>query len=241
MLFHLQPDDEPMNIAIINLSSPDTDFDRYGSAGAIIIKWLAPHFPEATLTEVYVANGVALPSAQDYDGFIISGSEKGVYDPTDWMEPVKRLLVTLRDEKIPVFGICFGHQIMAEAFGGSARKADKGFVVGAVEYTRGEQKFPAHAMHRDQVFDIPPGATVTATSPYCPVAALDYDFPAQSVQFHPEFRKPLVSAAINLFTGDLLTEQEAIVSKDSIADTDVDINLYANQVADFFKKTLRPS
>lgn len=227
-----------MKIAIINLSSPDKDFDQHGSAGVLINSWLAPHFPDATLTEVYVADGVPLPSTQDFDGYILSGSEKGVYDPVDWMEPLKLFLVTLREKNIPVFGICFGHQIMAEAFGGSARMADKGFVVGAREYIQGQQKFLAHAMHRDQVFDIPPGAKVTATSTYCPVAALDYDFPAQSVQFHPEFQKPLVADAINIFTGNLLTAEEAAASKDSIAETNVESNLYAMQVVTFFRDAL---
>lgn len=230
-----------MKIATINLASPDPDFDKHGSAGLLINQWLSPHFPEATLVEVYVANGVPLPTAHDYDGYIISGSEKGVYDPVDWMEPLKQFLITLRKKNIPVFGICFGHQIMAEAFGGSAREADKGFVVGACKYTQGNQIFAAHAMHRDQVFDVPPGATVTATASYCPVAALNYDFPAQSVQFHPEFQKPLVADAINIFTGNLLTKEQATASKESIAKTDVESDLYAIQVVSFFKEALHPT
>lgn len=230
-----------MKIAIINLSSRDKEFDQYGTAGELIIRWLAPNFPDAKLIEVYVANGVSLPSPQDYDGYILSGSEKGVYDPVYWIEPLKLFLINLRDKNIPVFGICFGHQIMADTFGGSACMADKGFVVGAREYRQGQHRFSAYAMHRDQVVDVPPGATVTATSPYCPVAALDYDFPAQSVQFHPEFKKPLVAGAINLFTGNLLTAEEASESKESIADKDVAPDLYAMQVVDFFKKTLQYS
>lgn len=230
-----------MHIAIINLSSPDPDFDRHGSAGTVIKNWLSPHFAEATLTEVYVANGVPLPGEDDYDGYILSGSEKGVYDPTDWMEPLKQFLIRLRDQSIPVFGICFGHQIMAEAFGGSARQADKGFVVGAREYTQGQQTFMANAMHRDQVFDIPPGATVTASAPYCPVAALDYDFSARSVQFHPEFQKPLVADAINIFTGNLLTPQEAKRSAQSIEEFAVETDLYAAQVVSFFTNALKNS
>ncbi len=227
-----------MKIAIINLSARDKDFDQHGTAGELITRWLAPCFPEATLTEVYVANGVSLPSPQDYDGYVLSGSEKGVYDPVYWIEPLKQFLIDLRNKNIPVFGICFGHQIMAETFGGSARMADKGFVVGAREYSKGHQKFAAYAMHRDQVFDVPPGATVTASSPYCPVAALEYDFPAQSVQFHPEFHKPLVAGSIDLFTGNLLSAEEASESKESIADNEVDTDLYAMQVVDFFNKNL---
>ena len=227
-----------MNIAILNLSTPDPDFDQYGPASKLIRQWLTPHFSEAEFSELAISSGVQLPSPADYQGYILSGSEKGVYDDADWMEPLKVFLTNLKVVGIPVFGICFGHQIMAEAFGGSAAKADKGFVVGAKQYNSNGQEFSAHAMHRDQVIDIPPGAKVTATSSYCPVAALTYDFPAQSVQFHPEFQKPLVEYAINLFEDDLIDSSEAIASRESINSNQVQNDLYAQQCAQFFRDAI---
>ncbi|OED41697.1 hypothetical protein AB833_09110 [Chromatiales bacterium (ex Bugula neritina AB1)] len=226
-----------MNIAILNLSAPYAALDHHGSAAYIIEQWLSPDFPEAVFTEVFVAIGEALPDAPDFDGYIISGSEKGVYDPCDWMEPLKNLLRELRQLQVPVFGICFGHQIMAEAYGGKAAKAEHGFVVGEKSYSEGSTTYRAHAMHQDQVTEIPDSATVTATASYCPVAALDYNFPARSVQFHPEFGNQLVADAIEDFEGDLLTPDEAAISRESISHNAVQHSLYAVEIADFFRRT----
>lgn len=224
-----------MNIAILNLATKDPSFDRYGNAAQLIEQWLSPAFKEATFTEINPTLGEPMPQADSFSGYIISGSEKGVYDESDWLEPLKIFLRKLRDEKIPVFGICFGHQVMAEAFGGKAIKADKGFVVGVQHYEEQGKSYTAHAMHRDQVVEVPSEAKVTASAPYCPVAALDYDFPARSVQFHPEFQQHLVNDAIDLFEGTLLDSVEAETARGSMKDQSVEVDLYAQEIASFFK------
>lgn len=225
-----------MNIAILNLSSPDKGFDQHGTAAELIERWISPSFSEAKFTHIYVSIGEQLPNATDYDGYILSGSEKGVYDETDWMEPLKTLLGEIKTQQIPVFGICFGHQIMAEAFGGKAEKSDAGFVVGVHEYKAQENSYTAHAMHQDQVVEVPEAATVVASASYCPVAALDYDFPARSVQFHPEFQKPLVEDAIEAFEGRLLTDKEVAHARNTMRSGTVEPTLYANEIAEFFRQ-----
>lgn len=224
-----------MNIAILNLSSPDKGFDQHGNAAQLIEKWISPAFAEAVFTHIYVAIGESLPEASRFDGYILSGSEKGVYDDVDWMEPLKAFLVQVKVREIPVFGICFGHQIMAEAYGGKAQKSEAGFVVGVHEYDGGGESYTAHAMHRDQVVNVPQNAKVTASASYCPVAALDYDFPAKSVQFHPEFQKPLVEDAIDAFEGRLLTDNEISHARATMQTGVVDHRLLANEVAEFFR------
>lgn len=224
-----------MKIAILNFSAPYAPLDHYGSAAEVIERWLSPQLEEAKFTELDIAAGTSFPTPEHYNGFIISGSEKGVYDNCDWMEPLRNYLRTLRDRQIPVFGICFGHQVMAEAYGGKAVKAEHNFVVGAKLYTEGGNTYFAHAMHQDQVIEIPPAATITASADYCPVAALTYDFPACSVQFHPEFDRPLVADAIEAFEGDLLTSSEAVAARRSIADDTVEQTLYAAEIAEFFR------
>jgi GMP synthase-like glutamine amidotransferase len=208
--------------------------DQHGTSPELIERWLSPAFKEAVFKAICVATGEALPEPRAFDGYILSGSEKGVYDHVDWIEPLKSFLRQLRKAEIPVFGICFGHQIMAEAYGGKAVKADKGFVVGVRQYTQLGRSYTAHAMHRDQVVEVPNSATITATSSYCPVAALDYDFPARSVQFHPEFQHPFVNDAIDDFEGSELDSTEASLARISMRDSSVETSLYAQEIADFF-------
>ena len=94
-------------------------------------------------------------------------------------------------------------------------------------------------MHRDQVVEVPESASVTASASYCPVAALNYNFPARSVQFHPEFQQHLVHDAIDDFEGSLLDSTEANNSRASMVDNSVEVSLYAQEIAAFFRKSSR--
>ena len=108
--------------------------------------------------------------------------------------------------RVPMAGICFGHQIMAEALGGKVQKSDRGWGVGVHAYDTqvhpswmadlGEM-FAARAVHQDQVVERPENATVLASSAFCDFAALlygDIEQPAAiSVQPHPEFSAEFVS------------------------------------------------
>lgn len=226
-----------MKIAILNLSVPDKGFDQHGNAAELIEVWLSPSFPEAVFSHVYVAIGEPLPRPVQFEGYILSGSEKGVYDDSTWIEPLKIFLQQVRNLHRPVFGICFGHQIMAEAYGGKTSKSEAGFIVGVHQYQAQGTSYTAHAMHRDQVVEVPQGATVVASANYCPVAALDYDFPARSVQFHPEFQESLVQDAIEAFEGKVLTDDEIKHARQTMKDGVVDQSLYAQEVADFFRQS----
>lgn len=231
-----------MKIAILNLLTPDAGLEHYGTIGTLISGWLSPHLPEAELTEVLIAAGEAFPTPEQYDGYILSGSEKGVYDEATWMQPLREFVLALRGAEIPVFGICFGHQIMADVYGGKAEKVDNGFVVGPREFAAGAGEdaedsapFAARVMHQDQVTAVPPHAKVMASAAYCPVAVLEYDFPAKSVQFHPEYPGGFVAEAVELFDGNIMTAQEAKQARESIAAHEVADDLYGVEVAEFFR------
>ncbi|MEM7544880.1 MAG: type 1 glutamine amidotransferase [Pseudomonadota bacterium] len=226
-----------MNIAILDLCSPDPIFDSHGTASELSANWLGPHLPEAALTRIVISGGAPLPAVEEYDGYVLTGSEKGVYDDTPWMEPLKAFLRDLKAACRPVYGICFGHQVMAEAYGGKAEKADKGMVVGALKFDTCDGSVNAIAMHQDQVTGVPPGARVTASAAYCPVAALAYDFPALSTQFHPEYTPGLVDDALVAFEGHLLSSAEADAARKTMA-IDVPEDLYVAEVADFFRRNV---
>ena len=228
-----------MRIAVLNLCRPDAGLEHFGTISSMIIKWLTPHLPEAELSEIHIATGASLPKFDDFDGYILSGSEKGVYDEAAWMESLRAMLLQLKDANIPVFGICFGHQLMADTYGGKAEKSDKGFVVGPREFGEGDTSYAARVMHQDQVTAAPPNATVTASASYCPVAALEYDFPARSVQFHPEYPHNFIAEATELFDGNIMTAQEATDSRESLAKYSVADGLYAAETAAFFRQQIQ--
>jgi GMP synthase-like glutamine amidotransferase len=119
--------------------------------------------------------------------------------------------------KAKLVGICFGHQIMAEAFGGRVSKSDKGWGIGLQDYQlngraawiEGADRIAVPVCHQDQVIAQPPNSTLIGGNDFCPIGVLAYDDqPAISVQFHPEFDPPFVDALIDLI-GDEITRPDA--------------------------------
>lgn len=224
-----------MRIAILDVCQPEPDFARHGSIGEMVEAWIAPHLPEAAFPILHVAGGDPLPPLAAHDGYIVSGSEKGVYDEADWMDDLRGFIRAARDSRTPIFGICFGHQIMADALGGKAEKADKGFVIGAQEFAYDGEIIQAHAMHQDQVTVAPPGAAVIAAAPYCPVAALKYEFPALSLQFHPEYRRAFVEDALDVLDGVVGAPEDFEAGRATMPGAKVSEDLFGAEAAAFFR------
>ncbi|MGZ3346724.1 MAG: glutamine amidotransferase-related protein, partial [Caulobacteraceae bacterium] len=80
----------------------------------------------------YDTHGGEFPVAGAFDAVLVTGSPAGAYDPLPWIEPLKAFLRASRG--VPMVGICFGHQIMAEAFGGHVEKYSGGWAVGLHRY-----------------------------------------------------------------------------------------------------------
>ena len=94
------------------------DQEKFGDLLAI---WAARDL-QAEYSVIYVREGDPLPDVEAFDGYILSGSELGVYDEADWMQPLRDWLEAAKKANKPLFGVCFGHQIMADVFGGKAEK-----------------------------------------------------------------------------------------------------------------------
>lgn len=149
----------------------------------------------------YAADQGELPqSPTECDAYLITGGAAGAYDPDPWIGETMAFLRAARGRSAMV-GVCLGHQLMAQAFGGQVIKSPKGWGVGENEYrvvahepwmdlgTNGEAatiRLPAS--HQDQVVEAPPGAEVWVASEFTPFAGLIYrEDRAISIQPHPEF------------------------------------------------------
>lgn len=183
--------------------------DTYISYPAMFAAQLGALLPGAGFETISVVNGEPLPAPDALDAWLIPGSRHGVYDDLPWIEPLKDFIRDAAKLKRPMAGVCFGHQIIAEALGGKVEKAAIGFRIGMERYetslgdAAGSVMMPA--FHQDQIIVQPPNSEVVARTEACAFAALRYtDAPVFSVQFHPEFSRAYLSDLI-----DCMSQQDA--------------------------------
>lgn len=179
-----------MTLAILEAGTPPAALiPEYGRYPAMFEALLGI---EATSYDV--AAGELPPDVGRHPAYLITGSSAGVYEDLPW---IARLATFLRAAKgrARLVGICFGHQIMAEAFGGRVEKSAKGWGVGLHGYPIVQRELwmddvplvSAPASHQDQVVQPPPNAALIASSVFTPYAGFSWrDQPAISFQFHPE-------------------------------------------------------
>lgn len=126
-------------------------------------------------------------SVHDADGWLITGSKHGAYEDHPFIPPLEDFIRAAYAADIPQVGICFGHQIMAQALGGKVEKYAGGWSIGRTIYDFDGTDLPLNAWHQDQVTEIPDEASIIAATPFCAHAGLAYKGRALSVQPHPEF------------------------------------------------------
>jgi GMP synthase-like glutamine amidotransferase len=157
-----------------------------------------------------------------HDAYLVTGSSAGVYDPLPWIDPLKAFLSAAAG-KAKLVGICFGHQIMAEAFGGKVVKSDKGWGIGLQDYaiadglawTNGSRSVAVPVCHQDQVVEVPPQAVVIGGNDFCPIGGLAWrDQSAISFQFHPEFEPGFVRELIAMIDDELPDSAAAAATLD---------------------------
>jgi GMP synthase-like glutamine amidotransferase len=189
-----------MKLAILETGVPPEPLaDEFGSYPDMFAQLLGSGFEIETFD---VQNG-NLPEPAAHHAYLVTGSPAGVYDPLPWIGPLEEFIRNADDAKM--VGVCFGHQLMAQALGGEVIKSPKGWGAGLHRYevvhpqrwTNGERQVAIPASHQDQVVLQPPNTNVVARSDFTPFAALAWtDRPAISFQFHPEFSVGYAKALI---------------------------------------------
>ena len=185
-----------MRVAILRTGVPPADLrPRFGLYDDMFARLLGPAF-ETVSYDVEAGEYPARPS--DHEAYLITGSPAGVYEPLPWIAPLLDFLRAARGQA-KLVGVCFGHQAMAEAFGGHVEKSERGWGVGVQLYDVIERpSFMADApdriavpvSHQDQIVVQPPATRILAASAFSPFGMLLYeDQPALSMQFHPEFEE----------------------------------------------------
>ncbi len=127
------------------------------------------------------------PGPEAADGWMITGSRHGAYEDHPFIAPLERLIRAIHAERKPLVGVCFGHQIIAQALGGRVEKFAGGWSVGRQAYEFEGREISLNAWHQDQVVERPAEARVCLSSAFCENAGLAWDDHVFTVQPHPEF------------------------------------------------------
>ena len=211
-----------MQVAILITGGPPPDLEpRFGDYGAMFERLLGPGFAP----RVYDSAAGELPSAPDsHPAFLVTGSPAGVYEPLPWIAPLLSFLREARGRS-KLVGICFGHQAMAEAFGGRVEKSGRGWGIGLQDYEIWDRspwmgaippgRIAVPVSHQDQIAVPPPGVRVLAGNAFTPFGMLEYEeSPAISMQFHPEFDPEYAKALIESRRARVPAPDAAIASLD---------------------------
>lgn len=173
-------------------------------------------------------------SVHDAEGWLITGSRHGAYEDHPFIRPLEQFIRDAYAAGVPVVGICFGHQIMAQAMGGKVQRHEGGWAVGPTDYDFGGETVTLNAWHRDQVVEPPPGAKVLASNDFCKVAALGYGDTMFSLQAHPEFRSEFVDGLMRT-RGPGLVPDEVMARARERLDAPLSAPAIAGRIAAFFK------
>lgn len=189
-----------MKVAILETGRPPGNLaEVFGDYPDMFKALLGPGFE----CDSFDVQSGELPATGSHEAYLVTGSPAGVYDPFPWIAPLEQFIRDAAATKM--VGVCFGHQVMAQALGGRVEKSDKGWGAGLHDYTvvgtepwidkMGVVAVPAS--HQDQVIVQPANTRVVAASHFTPLAAICWtDRPAISFQFHPEFSPEFAKALI---------------------------------------------
>lgn len=179
---------------------------------------LGARLPQRQIRIVDVVAGESLPEPHEVAGALITGSAAMVTERTAWIERTAGWIRHAMDAGLPLFGVCFGHQLMAYALGGRVDYLPGGREIGTLPIelladaahdplTAGlPTHFRAHTTHEQSVIELPREATVLARSARDPHHLLRYGTNALSTQFHPEFNADVMRAYIRRKHADMQRE-----------------------------------
>ena len=184
-----------MKICILHINDPEASGDSNHYPSSIRFQNAINPFLKVDWDVISAVNDT-LPDANNYDGYLITGGKYSAFEDYPWQEDLREFIITLNDKKIPLVGICYGHQIITEALGGKVVRSDKGWGVGIKEskvvvkpdwMQDTPEAVSLYSMHQDQVEKLAEGATTFLSSDFCKEAGYIIGNHILGIQQHPDF------------------------------------------------------
>ena len=194
---------QPLQIGLLLCDDVDGDSqEHYGTYSEMFQNSIDASSQSIQLTPIHCHKGDILPEPDHFSGYIISGSRYGAYESHSWILDLQAFIRQCWKQNNKVVGICFGHQMIAQALGGTVVKVDAGWGFGihstCITHRQPWMKNRAGikhnsynliVIHQDQVITLPPGFKNVAKNDFCPNSMIVADGKMLGIQGHPEFNK----------------------------------------------------
>jgi GMP synthase (glutamine-hydrolysing) len=173
-------------------------------------RWFSRVLGDGSTLEVHHAFDKPKHRLGGYDGMVITGSPRSLVKPEAWMDDAAAFVRDADDAGVPVLGVCFGHQLVAYAYGAKVRRNPRGWEVGTVDVdlTDAGARDPLFAgvplrlrvnqSHQDEVDVGSLGGELVrlAGSAHTETQAIAAGDHVRGVQFHPEMDAAVIRRII---------------------------------------------
>ncbi len=188
---------------------PDDLRDRFEDYPVMFGAAIASAAVEVEWRNYKVYDGQLPDSVQECDGYITTGSRSGAYNQNAWIVQFEQFIRDLVGSQRPLVGVCFGHQMIAQALGGQVEKSSKGWGIGIQHHAIGSgvdaawmdpslPQFTIPVCHQDQVVALPQGACLLASNPHCENFMIQFNDTMLGLQGHPEFDPSYIEVLLEL-------------------------------------------
>jgi GMP synthase-like glutamine amidotransferase len=181
--------------------------------------------PDIDLIPYDLTAGVFPRSVEECDGWVTTGSRRGVYEDEHWIRGLAQLVREVVAKSRPFVGVCFGHQMVAQALGGSVAPAAMGWGVGVKTVEVADPpawlplpRFRILNSHADQIVRPPRQAIVLGGNDHCPVSLMAVGDTVVGLQGHPEFPVEYCEALIRARRGSVIPEDVSDAALASLAE-----------------------
>jgi GMP synthase-like glutamine amidotransferase len=202
-----------MKVGILNAINPDESQVNWGGTPVdAYIRFFQSAGGAFEFTGYQVALGQLPESPDENDAYVITGSPTGVYDDDPWIDELTGFLQASYAAGKKLIGICFGHQILAQALGGRAQKSERGWGLGqrTIKINGGRPWMESdngslnlYFAHQDQVTSLPPGAELLGGNDFCPIGFYAIGDQVLGIQGHPEFTPEIMEDILSRKEGQI--------------------------------------
>lgn len=223
-----------MRIAILMANTDESAFAQtHPKDGQKFSELLWRVRPRWTFDIFSVKDGI-FPETLDFDGMLITGSPASVHDGAPWIAQLEQLVRNGVEQKTPMFGACFGHQVIARALGAQVDTNPDGWVLGRIETQFEQGPIALYAAHKEQVTTLPEGARIVAQTSGCNIAGFAIGQHVLTTQYHPEMTEPFMAALLEAFALEFGQEVSAQAAQTLTKATDM--GALAEWIAAFFEQ-----